>query len=529
MPLRLFRTSIQRSEAGVLKTLANASCTIYKTMAGDIAPIDSSGTVNVAATKATIYSDRNGTTQKSNPVTSDIQGYIDFYSDQTEFHILVKLADGTTFGLLWVPHISRPAVLVNALDYPTIEAAIAATPAFGKCYFPARVGGYTPASAAGVTLARPIEIYGDGELINEDECFNWFKPGAADSYYDSIIFDIASGISKVYIHDVIFRGAGASQRSVDYQTLGKGSAIRYKADAVASNFRFERIAIFRPGGNGIHLDAGASGYIVDLNMSEVSSSIGKAHGFYINRATGLVMNNCTATSNRLGGLFVKDTGQGVIQIEVGQCCKDSTDTLKEGHVVLQNCADIVLQGCNCEAFIYDGSGATPLTVKNGFVLFNCRGCIVQGNEFDGELHVNNVNSRAIFLYGDSTDPWDGVGNIGNFIGCNAIAGVARAVEINDVTSNYGNVVMPQGVLYTDSVSTCRIVIPALSRNFAFISAQPSGIHNGQGVGILYPAVPDVTALHATDLREGMIAYDVATGKFKGYAAAGGLGWKDFHN
>jgi len=159
-PLALTRFNVSRAEIGVLRVVASAVVTIYDTMADGTAAVDAAGNVQVGAVKSTIYTDRSGIVAKTNPITADTQGLIEFYSGtKSVIHIQVVATDGTKYGIPWF-HIENK-FKVEMSDYPTLQAAVDALDNVNGGELHIGAGTYT-FSAGALISSKLIVIRGDG-------------------------------------------------------------------------------------------------------------------------------------------------------------------------------------------------------------------------------------------------------------------------------------------------------------------------------------------------------------------------------
>lgn len=99
--LELNRINIQIPDAGVVRVVAGATVTIYETMPDGTAAVTKDGTVSLGAVKSVLYDDRTASITKSNPLTADSQGLVEFYVDSPEVHILVSTPTGIIYGIPW--------------------------------------------------------------------------------------------------------------------------------------------------------------------------------------------------------------------------------------------------------------------------------------------------------------------------------------------------------------------------------------------------------------------------------------------
>jgi hypothetical protein len=371
------------------------------------------------------------------------------------------------------------------MDFVTPAAAIAAIPAGSKLYFPAESGPFTPPSAAGWTITQAIEIFSDGTGVPETKGFQYFDSAAAANK-NSTIFTI-SPTSHVYIRDATFsNGVGAVSA-----TDGTGDAIRLNNTSALSSIAFERLNILYAGRSGIRTLSTSA--VNQLTLATVQVRSCKGDGIYLEAGTPITITGCRSTNNHKSCLYLKSCGGGgKVQIEVGGTISGAglTSTTLEGTFVLDTCADIMVHGCNVEGF-------TTNTVKNGLVLIASKGCVIGGNEFDNARIAANLNSRAIYIRGNS---------YGNTVLSNLHADVHKMVEI-DSTADEGNTVFAQANQGGDANGPGTMVLPAGGRNFAFYTNISGGFNDKKGVGMLLPSMPGVTNIDSTVTQDGLLVYD----------------------
>jgi hypothetical protein len=370
----------------------------------------------------------------------------------------------------------------NVTDYVDVAAAIAAVPAGGSLYFPQACGPYIPPSNAGWTLSKAIEIYSDGEHpINGDldQCFR-FAGGATDGHKDSTIFTIAAGIDRVYLHDFFIYGSGTTP-----STLGTGCGIAIdNTSGVTQYTRIERIRCENAGLSALRT-LGTSP-VPFLTINDFIAYASKGHGIHLEEASMLTMRGCSGNSNKLRGVSLKNCGNGVIHCDAAANGVDMASTTLDGQMVLDTCADLSVQGCNIEEF-------QGLTVENGLVLTASRGCVIGGNEFD--CSTASAATRSIYLRGTS---------YGNTVLSNNHSQVEIAVEIA-TTADIGNIILPQAIQLASATVPGKVILPADSRNFAFLNDQPSGIADTKGLGIVLPKAG--TTPHSSVLQNQLLWTD----------------------
>src|SRR5688572_6446928 len=89
-------------------------------------------------------------------------------------------------------------MLVNAMDYDTIELALQAAQNGDRLYFPSKVW---VVPVGGLVITRNIELFGDGASNPGDDFGTTFVP--ADNNSDVIVFAPEPGVElqSVYLHD----------------------------------------------------------------------------------------------------------------------------------------------------------------------------------------------------------------------------------------------------------------------------------------------------------------------------------------
>lgn len=114
---------IVQMDASILRAVPNATVWVYQNLADGSSPVSSSGVLSGSATLATLYEDRDASTEITQPLTSDTEGNITAWASNQELHFRVVLPSGLTYGISHYPHIGPS---IDYLQTPQTDLTLAA-------------------------------------------------------------------------------------------------------------------------------------------------------------------------------------------------------------------------------------------------------------------------------------------------------------------------------------------------------------------------------------------------------------------
>lgn len=460
----------------------------------------------ITSSRPSLYRDVTGADvlSASGQTTTTAQGYVAFYTSERFFDYITSGSGLTTS--LFIDEESGQARTrrkhYNVMDFKDTAAALAAVPAGRAIYFPADGGPYTPPSAAGWDITKPVELFSDGLNSGEDKGFQPYN-----QHKDSTIFNIKSAaVRDIYFHDLVMSsGVGFPAAS------GTGDHIRF-TDVAQSRIIIERCWLLYAGRSGIYFDG--SDYIVGISLRDVHVYGCGGHGIFLDTCTFISMSGVGCSQNKGMGAVLRDCGSGVsitgcnFESNGERLTDTSTATLPEMFGIAYNAqlylanTNGVIYGCNIE----DAASKAPTYSKNSITLNNCRGTVVGGCEFDNPASV--AGTIGIQLIN---------GTYGCTILSNRISLIAASVNVNAAATEVGNVIYPQAVTASDATGPGLVVQPANTRNFVYATNAPSGVSDNKGIGLLLPNLNSGAGQPTTDIdssvrREGLLCYNSADNK-----------------
>jgi hypothetical protein len=346
------------------------------------------------------------------------------------------------FALLLVPAL-QPAVPARAETlankYPSVAAAIAATPEGGRLVFPA--GDWVCPDTSGWIINKTMEICGTGAVTSYETsgtrlCFH--DAGGKRRHANSTLFRLGPLARGVYMHDLVLT-SGYGPAPVP----GTGDAIRYDGKAIVTELTLERVKIAYAGRHGIHL--WPDSFVVSATLRNVSVLRCGGDGLRARAVTGLGLYSSGFDGN--GGAGVRLTGCGTgtwVGSWAESNCGALTNSFYDGQVVLENCHGFAFTGGDIEDFV-------RATVRNGIVLNACSGVTLGGLSFNNPKGgVDAAGSRSVILLN---------GTRGCAIQPSSHSNVDIAVEVHPDGTTTGNVIFPQPITFPQLPGTnARLVI-----------------------------------------------------------------------
>jgi hypothetical protein len=468
--------------------------------------------VVVGATVPTLYNNAFETgSALANPLTSDSQGYVEFYTADSPFDLIVRRT-GMSPEVYEDMESGEISTVVevglsfdNVLNYADTATALSEVASGTQLYFPSASGPYTPPSAAGWTITKPMTIFSDGPSVPENKCFMYFNSsGAANK--NSTVFTI----SPTAVRDVEFRDIVISNAAGIPATGGTGDAIRFIGAGSLTSVRITNCWLLYAGRSGFFSgNDAATANLVGLNLKGTRAQSCGGHGIFVyaghlismdstssavvNGGQGAMFLSCgngidiSGSDFELNGLRLAGTGAGTM----------AASTMPQDYGVGYNaqlhfssCNGVSVRGCNIE----HTASQNPTHAKIGITLNSCKGGVVGGNT------ITNGSSVAATV---------GIKLIGGTqcatILSNSVSYHAASVQIDDPATDTGNVIFPQHVI-GDATGPGTILIPAgANRNFIFANNIVSSVSDNKGVGLIYPMV---ASAHVTGgvLQEGLVFY-----------------------
>jgi hypothetical protein len=416
-------------------------------------------------------------------------------------------AGGLMGNVLTLGGFTTPGAL-DASDYIGIaggtgaafQAALDACPRGGSIYAPIAFGPWTPPSAAGWIITKPVTIFSDGPGVLESSCFTYYNSlGAANK--DSVLFtiDLDATIAVKFRDLTISNNAGFTAAS------GTGDAIRIVESGTLTKIAIENCNILYAGRSGLYIN-GTN--LVWLTIRDTKIYGCGGHGMYLGNCHLIDMGGVVCTENKGMGTVIFASGNG---ISIHACdfefngqrldgVSDSTIPEDNGlaynaQLYFGNCDAVHVSGCNIEGtnYYFGASGAATL---GGITLNGCKGCVIGGNEINnssstaGTFGVKLINGAAC-----------------NTILSNNIGYMAASVAIDDMTNDIGNVIFPQAVT-GDATGPGVVLLPTDDPNTNFVfQTNIATASNNKGVGLLLPQMSSAAAIDAGALKEGLLFYD----------------------
>lgn len=279
-------------------------------------------------------------------------------------------------------------MLLNALDFRTVEAALAAANDGDRVYIPSFTGDpsqqtWRPPDGASWRIAKSLEVFGDGPGLPGTPTGTTVGPsGTATPVFIIDGTDSPTALS-IYIHDLKIAGAGAGGTA-------SGIVTDVSEDGVITCVLTHRVVLVALPGDGIAIDAtgGAIGYV----------------GF-----TGSFTNDCHSGGVVIKGAeqtrldFVGTGGEGGLHCE-STCVAaylaggDNIDINKSDQgslpaaILLDSCSIALLEEPRLEGF-YDNIHCSPSKVtRKGCEFKDCAGAAaICGGAFiqPGDVHEPN--------------------------------------------------------------------------------------------------------------------------------------------
>lgn len=464
--------------------------------------------------RPTVYRDVTGTSVLAAGVTFNAsdRGLVEFFSNERFFDYIVSGTGVTTTlyqegesGQVWAGR-----TYYDVRSFKDVATAIATVPAHSVLVLPAAGGPYTPPTADGWTINKPLVIMGDNERLSQNETteLRFFTTGGADGARNSNIFKLTAGANFVTIKQFVM-GNGAGQPSIG----GTGCGVIFDENSLIQNLTLEKLNILYSGLNGIKLTPGFyTNYVVGCNIKDVNVYGSISDGIALDTITLLHMEDVMSIANKAQGIYITACSGAVLErIAVENNCTLLADSDAFGHININNSHAITMVGGHVENFAAGGGN-----VRTGVLINACRGGMISGYFF--YMPTPTATSRSILLYN---------GTNSFIVGSNQHSTIDIAVEIGPgVPVSSGCVVMPQSAFITSAPNArCRVILPTDGRNFALLNNMVAAGTDNNGAGILLPAVPDVATLDVSIVQDGLIVYDTTANKFKGRANGA---WVDLH-
>lgn len=393
----------------------------------------------------------------------------------------------------------RKVFVAGSAEYPTFQAAYDAAPAGGRIYCPNSLGQFIPPTAAGWTIDKAIEVFGDGlgSSATLAQGFGYFDAGGATGTKNSVVFNLTEN-ARFYLHDIVIYPPSGQPASG-----GTGDAIRFapaSAPTPMVNLIIERCFILYAGRSGLRIGDGTQ-YAVHTSVRDTTIYGCRDVGVYFNLSNIINLDTVVSTTNRGEVLNYASCFyfEGCSDVSMRACTAEVagqglSNADYSGYVHLSS-----VHSGNIQCHIEDAGEAA---IKNGIVINSSKGINVAGTTISFPAAAG---SKAITLLN---------GAIGNFIGANEINFVEYAVKVDSAAADYGNVIMPQMVLNSNATAPGKITLPANHRNFALITNITAGVADNKGVGILLPCMSSAAAVDSSLLLDGLLFYDTNDDKLK---------------
>jgi hypothetical protein len=384
----------------------------------------------------------------------------------------------------------------NVLDFPSVAAAIAATPNGGTLYFPEAGGPYIPPTVDGWEINKSITILGDRNGLGggEGTGFKYFNSiGGVNGSKNSFIFKLVAGAHGVTFKNIVIsNGLGKST-----ETDGIGCGIYFGTDTIIQNLRLENVNVLYAGKHGIAIvggDVGVSAYCVGLTLRNVNVYGCVSDGIRLNLVTLPLFEFVTTWECDGKGIYcVACFGLNLLTSHAEVCAKGLGYSDYNGQIVLENCRPFNMIGCHIENVV-SGPGSAI-----GLVLNSCGSGNISGNVFvatteqAGTIGINIVNgTRGVVIGGNHFDTFH------------------HNVRIDNDAINTGNTILSNASLTNTGTAPGLVTIPGVTRTMAFIQDATAGVANNKGVGLLLPNVPDHTLVDAAVIQDGLIVYNSTT-------------------
>lgn len=387
--LGLNRFNVQIPDAGIVRIVSGAIVTIYDTMAGNVSPVSTDGTVLAGAVKSTIYADRAKTTLKTNPITADTEGLVEFYVANTEVHIQVTTPNGLTYGVPWY-FVNSPSTEIQISDYPSIQAAVDAVPPEGAI-IQLKAGYYNIVAPIIFPTDRPVWLRGVGP--------NNYLWG-----FGTIIHNMAPNRDVDSIH---IRGdyQRVSDLSIQYNSVtgpptGVGIRIGTVANRVIRETWISNVTIYGSGAWGVYVEGvetapdGRLAIFVTLDRVHVSHNQSSG-GFLIETGcTTVKMNECKVTEYAGIGLCLLGTDL----VNVDSCTFENANG---GNPILISGGGTANRSTTISSCYFeeaDGSAVHFITFNFGVVMSPIvRGCIfVRANAGINFVKAIKINAATCY-------------------------------------------------------------------------------------------------------------------------------------
>ncbi len=245
-------------------------------------------------------------------------------------------------------------MLINAMDYASLNAAIAAAEPGDRIYVP----GVRPWPSGNV-LTKSVEIFGDGPGT----------PGALDGTTfiadNADVFTISShlgAIGSIHLRDFKIKQSGTLSGGTGIKCVTPGHSV--------DSLRLERISALGVKSDAFVIDA-AGQFVRNLEMTSCLAVSNERLGLLLRNVRLARLVNSFFNSNGHGGVYAENSG---VAIYVGGMEQNSKGALaSQGQIEVRNCPLARLDACHFELFaqavntnrdiacdIADGGGAIVL-------------------------------------------------------------------------------------------------------------------------------------------------------------------------
>ena len=175
-------------------------------------------------------------------------------------------------------------MLINVLDYPSVQAALTAARNGDRVYMPSLSapqpnypGPAYQAPAGGWVIDKTLEIFGDGTGDIDLDTGTTIRPDNVGGV-DDTVFTIKAKTQFPHLHDLKIRGSAAAR--------GTKHAIYCDATAgIVNALRIERVIVKLHSGDGFHLVGGANSYIDGMTLTDCNAGSCRGAGFWLDRVT----------------------------------------------------------------------------------------------------------------------------------------------------------------------------------------------------------------------------------------------------
>jgi len=285
-------------------------------------------------------------------------------------------------------------MLLNVMDYASVQAAIDAAADGDRIYLPALRSKYRAPFGGGFKIKKSLEIFGDGPGANDDDTGTTIEP--ASSSDDVFQIDSTSlPIASVFIHDLKIKSSSPS-------TKGRYGITCVTGPHAIESIRIERVGVFDLGEDlaehGFDFDGGTA-YIGRVSIVASGARGCAGLGLLLEKVQHARVVNCNINGNLGGGALGIESGAAFYASGLDDNATDAGAT--RGQLGFSNCQIARVDACHFENFDKPGGDerrriACDIDSSGG-------GAVLGGNSF-GIRNPPAVDATGILVRASGNGP-----------------------------------------------------------------------------------------------------------------------------